>query len=80
MAIGRPILTTDAPGCRDTVIENKNGFLVPVKDSDALFQKMKWFIEHPETWDRMAVESRKLVCEYFDVKKVNSSILKILNL
>jgi colanic acid/amylovoran biosynthesis glycosyltransferase len=62
------------------VIENKNGFLVPVKDSDALFQKMKWFIEHPESWDMMAVESRKLVCEYFDVKKVNSSILKILNL
>jgi glycosyltransferase involved in cell wall biosynthesis len=80
MAVGRPILTTDAPGCRDTVVENKNGFLVPVKDSEALFQKMKWFIEHPESWERMAVESRELVSEYFDVKKVNSSILKILNL
>ncbi|MBA6302266.1 glycosyltransferase family 4 protein [Colwellia sp. MB02u-14] len=80
MAVGRPILTTDTSGCRDTVIERKNGFLVPIKDSEALFQKMKWFIEQPESWEKMAVESRKLVCEYFDVKKVNSSILKILNL
>ena len=80
MAVGSPILTTDATGCRDTVVENENGFLVPVKDSEALFQKMKWFIEHPESWDRMAVESRKLVSEYFDVRKFNSTILKILNL
>ena len=43
MAMARPVITTDAPGCRETVIEGKNGFLVPVRDADALAATMERF-------------------------------------
>jgi len=48
MSMGRPVITTDAPGCRETVEEGVNGFLVPVKDSQALAEAMEKFIEQPE--------------------------------
>ncbi len=53
MAMGRPILTTDVPGCRETVINGDNGYLVPKADSEALAERMIWFIEHREHWQRM---------------------------
>ncbi|HAH86612.1 MAG TPA: glycosyltransferase family 1 protein, partial [Armatimonadetes bacterium] len=43
MAIGRPVITTDAPGCRGTVIDGVTGFLVPVRDVDSLSKRMIWF-------------------------------------
>ncbi len=46
MAMGRPIITTDAPGCRETVTKGQNGFLIPVKNIDALVEAMKKFIQN----------------------------------
>ncbi len=71
MAMGRPIITTDTQGCRETVINGKNGFLVPVKDSSALADKVEWFIHHPEEIAKMGQKSLKLCEEKFDVRKVN---------
>jgi glycosyltransferase involved in cell wall biosynthesis len=76
MAMGRPIITTDAPGCRETVKDGVNGFLVPVKDIDKLRYAMEQFILHNELISRMGLESRKIVEEKFDVHKVNEVILK----
>ena len=78
MAIGRPIITTDAPGCRDTVAEGENGFLVPIKSSSALAEAMTRFIEHPECLEQMGRKSRELVEQKYDVRQVNETILKIL--
>lgn len=80
MAMGRPIITTDAPGCRETVIDGLNGFLVPVKDSEKLARKMIWMIEHKEEVEKMGQESRKICEEKFDVNKVNEVILKTMGL
>mgnify|MGYP000958977501 FL=1 len=80
MAVGRPIITTDTVGCRETVINGLNGFLVPVKDSKALADKMIWMIENPEKLKEMAKESRRLCEEKFDVKKVNQVILDTMGL
>lgn len=80
MAVGRPILTTNTSGCRDTVIDSQNGFLVPVKDEVQLAIKMIWFIEHRSSWVDMANASREYATELFDVKKVNDEIYKILNI
>ena len=80
MAIGRPIITTDTVGCRETVINGLNGFLVPVKDSNALADRMIWMIENPEQLKEMAKESRKLCEEKFDVRKVNEVILSTMGL
>lgn len=78
MAMARPIITTDAPGCRETVICNKNGFLIPVKDIAALYAAMEYFIMRPDEIKRMGEESRNLAVEKYDVNKVNKSILTII--
>ena len=80
MAVGRPILTTDVPGCRETIIEGKNGFFVPAFDVQALADKMVWFIENPEQIKPMGLASRKLAEEKFDVNKVNTTLLTIMGL
>ena len=80
MAVGRAIITSDAPGCRETVINEKNGFLVTVKDVKQLTDKMKYLIENPDICDKMGRESRKIVCEKYDVNIVNQSIHRIMGL
>ena len=80
MATKRPIITTDAPGCRETVIDGINGFLVPVGDVDALAEKMIWMIEHRAEAERMASVSLEICREKFDVKKVNAVLLKVMGL
>ena len=80
MAIGRPILTTDVPGCRETVVEGENGYMVPAFDVNSLVEKMNWFIEHPEYIEPMGKVSRRLAEEKFDVHKVNEKMLQIMGL
>lgn len=80
MAIGRPIITSDVPGCRETVVEAQNGFFVPAFDSSAVAEKMIWFIEHPEQIEPMGLASRKMAEEKFDVHKVNAQMLEIMGL
>lgn len=76
MALGRAVITTDAPGCRNTVVDGVNGFLVPVGDSGALYRAMRRFVEEPALAVRMGEESLRLVREKFDVNKVNAAILE----
>lgn len=80
MAMGRPIVTTDAPGCRETVIEGENGFLVPVRDSAALAEAMSKFIADPSLIETMGHRSYEIVRNRYDVHKVNASMLKIIDL
>jgi glycosyltransferase involved in cell wall biosynthesis len=60
MAMGRPVITTDVPGCRETVIENENGFLVPAGDAHALAAAMRKFLENPAIIRKMGARSRQL--------------------
>jgi glycosyltransferase involved in cell wall biosynthesis len=76
MAMGRPIITTDAPGCRETVIEGDNGFLVPVQSADALIEAMMKFIKDPSLAIRMGKRSRELAEKKYDVHKVNAVMLR----
>ena len=76
MAMGRPIITTDTNGCRNTVTNGVTGFLVPIKDADAVAEKMLWFVEHPEETVTMGEASRELCKEKFDVVSVNKDMLK----
>lgn len=76
MAMGRPIITTDAPGCRETVLDGENGFLVPVKSVDALVDAMLKFIEDPMLAPRMGKRSREIAEQKYDVHKVNAVMLR----
>ena len=80
MAIGRAVITTDVPGCRETVQNGVNGFLVPKWNPEALAEKMIYFIEHPEHIEKMGYESYKIAQEKFDAEKVNQRLLNILDL
>ena len=79
-AICRPVITCDAIGTRCTVIDGYNGFFVPVADSDAIAEKMIYFLEHPEELVRMGENGRKFAEEHFDQKKINQKICLILGL
>jgi len=81
MATGRPVITTDTPGCRETVIHEKNGLLVSPKNSKSLANAMVQLLE--ETEDKiqnMGRESFILAKDKYDVEKVNKDIINILNL
>ena len=80
MAIGRPIITTDVPGCRETVVNGVNGFLVPKWNPEALAEKMIYFIEHPDQIEKMGYESYKMAMDKFDAEKVNQRLMNILDL
>lgn len=80
MAMGRAVITTDAPGCRETVVDGDNGFLIPVKDANALAQAMLRFIEQPELITQMGQRSRVIAEEKYDVHKVNAQMLNGMNL
>lgn len=80
MATGRPILTTNVPGCKETVIDGENGWLVEKANAEQLAEKMIWFIENPQEWQRMAEKSREIAIEKFDVHKVNAEIMNIMGL
>lgn len=80
MSMGRPIVTTDAPGCRETVIDGENGFKVPVKDANALAIAMERFILQPELIEKMGSRSREIAAQKYDVNKVNAVIMKTMGL
>ena len=75
MAMGRPIITTDAPGCRETVSEGVNGFLVKPRDVPSLVEAMKQFIDNPGLISQMGRKSRELAESKFDVLKVNADVV-----
>lgn len=75
MAMGRAIITTDAPGCRETVVDGENGLLVEVKSIDSLEVAMQRFIDDPSLIARMGRRSREIVESRYDVRKVNAVML-----
>lgn len=80
MAIGRAVITTDVPGCRETVVDGVNGFLVEKWNPQALAEKMIYFIENPEDIKKMGYESYKIAQEKFDADKVNKRLINMLGL
>lgn len=80
MAIGRPIITTDAPGCRETVMNGENGFLVPTKSPEALFDAMRRFASEPSLAQGMAARSREIAEAKYDVRRVSTTMLQHMKL
>ena len=76
MSVGRAVITTDVPGCRDTVIEGKNGFIVPAGDIYALVKTMKYFILNPEKIILMGKESHLIANKFFSNKIFNNRIIE----
>ncbi len=78
-AAGKPIITTDIPGCRQVVDNGKNGLLVPVKDSNALAIAMEHFCQLPAKDKRsMGIHSRKMALEKFDDNIIIKEYFKVI--
>lgn len=80
MAVGRPVITTDVPGCRETVKDGDNGLIVPARDPAALAEAMIELLERPELVERMARRSLEIVRSRFDSRIVNEQILSAMRL
>ena len=80
MAAGRAIVTTSAPGCKDTVMEGYNGFLVPPKDSKALADKLEILIQNKALRESMGNASYQLCREKFEVNIINNTLLRTMGL
>ena len=76
MSMGRPAVVTDAPGCREVVRSGVNGYLVPVRDPQALASAMEAFITSPQDIARMGQAGRELALSEFDAEKVAARILQ----
>ena len=80
MAVGLPVITTDAPGCKATIENGVNGFMVPVRDEISLADAMIRFVEEPSLVGSMGFESRRLAESRFDVRDANRRLTEILEL
>jgi glycosyltransferase involved in cell wall biosynthesis len=80
MAMGRAIITTDAPGCRETVIDGDNGYLVEPKSVQSLVEAIEKLIRQPNLVTKMGQRSRLIALEKYDVNVVNTHMMKEMNL
>ena len=80
MAMARPVITTNTPGCRETVVPGVNGFLIPPRNPEALAEAMERFLAEPNLVERMGRASRKLAEERFDAKRQAERLLEALGL
>ncbi|HGM7715691.1 TPA: glycosyltransferase family 4 protein [Serratia marcescens] len=80
MAMGRAVLSTDVPGCRETVVQGVNGYLVKRWSHTELAEKMCELIEYPQKITDMGLASYRLAQERFDAHKVNSRLLALLEI
>ena len=80
MAIGRPVITTDVPGCNETVVDGVTGFLIPKWDVNALVKKMIYFIEYPEQVNKMGYQGFLYAKKNFNADHINHRLLQILGM
>ncbi|WP_035588001.1 glycosyltransferase family 4 protein [Hippea jasoniae] len=76
-SMSKPIVTTDAVGCREVVDDGFNGFLVPIKDHKSLAKKIEVLIDDKNLREKMGDNSRKKAVSEFDIKVVVSKYLEI---
>ena len=72
MATGRPIVTTDMPGCREPIVEGVNGLLVPAQDPEALAAALSRFIDEPDLARRLGKEARR-IAEQHGIKQQHAA-------
>jgi glycosyltransferase involved in cell wall biosynthesis len=80
MSMNRAVITTDAPGCRETVIDGDSGLIVPVRDAGLLAAAMIRLIASPALLTRIAAAGRARAVELYDAHAVAASVLAALDL
>jgi len=78
LSVGLPIITTNSPGCRETVLTNENGILIEPQNPTDLFNSMRFFIQNPHKIKEMGLASRKYAENRFDVKLINQKLISMI--
>lgn len=78
MSCGRPVITTDWPGCREPIEDGKNGFLVPIKDAQSLAEKLQYLAMDRDLLNAMAHKAYETCKNSYEVSIVNSQMRKLL--
>lgn len=76
-AVGRPIITTNSIGCKETVVDGYNGYLIPIKDSDTLTDRLSILFENRDIRQKMGQNSRNLAEKDFSIDDVIAKHLEI---
>ena len=79
LSVGLPIITTNTPGCKETIIKDKNGILIEPMDLEALVGAMEFFLKNKDKIEEMGANSRSYAEERFDVNIINKDLIKLIN-
>jgi colanic acid/amylovoran biosynthesis glycosyltransferase len=77
MAMGLPIVSTKHSGIPELIENGVSGFLVPERDSEALYEKLKYLVDRPDMWPEMGAQGRKYVEENYNINKLNDRLVHI---
>ena len=80
LSVGRPVITTDWTGCREAIRNNKNGFLIEIKNHEELAKKMIYLIENHNIVEKMSNYGYELCKEIYDVRIINNKMMKIMGI
>lgn len=80
MSAGRAVITTDVPGCRETIVDGAEGLLVPARDPDALAAACEALYTEPDRIARMGALGRRRVEELYDARKVAARMIEVMGL
>lgn len=75
-AVGRAVITSNSVGCKDTVLDGYNGFVVEKYDVQAMAEKVIWCLEHPDQTRQMCHNARTFAEEHFDAEKINEIVYR----
>lgn len=78
LAMGRPVVTTDAVGCRETIIDGVEGILVPIKNADVLASAILRILDDPVRHRAMASRARRRAEEKYDVNLINREMRRLM--
>lgn len=76
-ACGRPVITTDHPGCRDAIKNDISGVLVPINSPVLISKEIKKLLKNPKQMKQMSKNARTFAEENFDIRSVVESHLEI---
>lgn len=78
MAMGMPVIASRHAGIPELVRDGESGFLTPERDDEALAERIRWLIEHPERWAEMGAAGRRFVEEHHNLRRQNERLASLL--
>ncbi len=79
-AMGRAVITTDAPGCRETVVHEQTGLLVPLRDARAIHTAMDALAHDHARRAAYGMAGRAMIEQHYEVSTVNREVMDILGI